>query len=115
MRYKTGDSVIIRKDYTNDNKIKVKLAGQKVRIDSVGHVRYGVAGEWLFSDDDIDHEATARIVTKPFPKKDLLAIMDDNLKACYEIHKKEIPIEYRHYILKAMEEYAELKQKKGPN
>jgi hypothetical protein len=109
MRYKTGDSVIIRKDYTNVNEAKTQLAGRMVPIDSVGYVRYSIAG-WIFSDDDIDHEATAKIVTKPFPKKDLVAIMDDNLKACYEIHRKEIPIEYRHYILKAMEEYAELKK-----
>ena len=114
MRYKTGDSVIIRDDYTNVNHAKARMGGRMVHIDSVGHVRYSIAG-WLFSDDDIDHEATARIVIKPFPKKDLLAIMDDNLKLCYEIHKKEIPIEYRYYILKAMEEYADLKQKKCPN
>jgi hypothetical protein len=111
MRYKTGDSVIIRSDYTNVNEAKTQLAGLIVPIDSVGHVRYSIAG-WIFSDDDIDHEATAKIVTKPFPKKDLLAIMDDNLNLCYDIHKKGMPIEYRHYILKAMEEYANLKQTK---
>jgi len=32
-------------------------------------------------------------------------ILDIQLNTCYVVHKKEIPIEYHSYLLKAMENY----------